>query len=161
MSAVRKCCIIFLHAKTQLMITGKRSRLYCYDINHVTVRPACFILLGTSSVMKVFSHSVMDVLWILWPSGPGQEQEMKNEELRGVLFRIWKLEKKAKHPFSQLKPQLHKLRHFFYAFFATSCLTFFFYCFLPSFLPLFSGWAIYYSVNLILKENNVFYISYV
>lgn len=47
-----------------------------------------FILLGTGSVMKVFSHSVTDVLWILWPSGPAQEQEMKNEELRGVLFRI-------------------------------------------------------------------------
>ncbi len=54
----------------------------------ILLPPTCFILLGTSSVRKVFSHSVTDVLWILRPSGPGQEQEMKNEELRGVLFRI-------------------------------------------------------------------------
>lgn len=60
----------------------------CAVMIQILLPPTYFILLGTSSVMKVFSHSVTDVLWISWPSGRGQEQEMKNEELRGVLFRI-------------------------------------------------------------------------
>lgn len=59
--------------------------------------------------MKVFSHSITDVLWILWPSGLGWEQEMKNEELRGVLFRIClkkrSLEReKLSTPFHSLSP---------------------------------------------------------
>lgn len=66
---------------------GKRS-WSCTVMIQILLPLTYFILLSTSSVRKVFSHSVTDVLWILWPSGPGQEQEMKNEELRGVLFRI-------------------------------------------------------------------------
>lgn len=38
---------------------------------------------ATSLTMKVFSHSIMDILWIPWPSGQERGQEMKNRELGG------------------------------------------------------------------------------